>query len=259
MKKVLIIFMSFVLALTLCSCSLVGEFISEKLMKISETSTVTPSTTTSAEPAKSSTTSKQNNVVSSSRTEPAISATTTEPTVSSSVNQQSSTSSTRVSTTATTSTTSRVTSTAEQLTVSLNKTSYTFVYGVTLSEIKAEIASHVVTNGSISYPTISTACGTQNVRLTISKGTQTEYKTISVTINANPQGFTADLSTSTQSWYWSNKTDTFTFNVYFKNNTGKAISSFDIDLAYGIDGTVRAASSFANNNLEHSLKKSQAP
>ena len=238
MKKILIITLSCILAMTLTSCSLVGEFISEKLMKTTTTeTTLTPSTKTSNEPVKS-VTSTRGNIAPSTTTnvEPIVSSTTKE-------------TSTIRQTSTTTSTTNVVTQTEDDLTVSVNKTSYSFVYGVTANEIKNEISSNVVTNGVIFYPTISTACGTQSIRLSISKGNETEYKVITITINPNTNGFKSYLSTSTKNWYWNVNASKFEFNVYFKNNTGKDIASFNIDLAYSIDGSVRAAASFINNKL----------
>ena len=232
MKKLLIITLSCILAMTLTSCSLVGEFISEKLMKTTTTeTTLTPSTTTSE--LVKSVTSTRGNIAPSTTTnvEPIVSSTTKE-------------------TSTTTSTTNVVTQTTEDLTVSFNKTSFSFVYGVTVNEIKSEISSNVITNGTINYlKTISTACGTQSIRLSISKGNETEYKVITITINPNTNGFKSYLSTSTKNWYWNVNASKFEFNVYFKNNTGKDITSFNIDLAYSIDGSVRAAASFINNKL----------
>ena len=159
----------------------------------------------------------------------------------------STTTSTRTSTSTTTSS-----SKEEELTATISKTLFEYTYGKTLTEIKNDIKSYINTNGSVSFPTnMSTQCGTQNITLTFQKGSQTKTKSISITIKPNDKGFQAYASTATQDWYWEYSPSEFKFKVYFENNTGKAISSFNIVLAYGVDGNVRACGDFYNNKLDN--------
>lgn len=155
------------------------------------------------------------------------------------------------STSTTSSSTSLTTSQNDELTASISKTNYEFTYGITTSEIKNEISSNIETNGVASFTINSVDCGTQTINITFQKGSQTQTKTVNVTINPNDNGLQAYASTQTDAWYWKCTSEKFEFNIYFKNNTGKAISSFDADIVYVVDDYVRAVGIFKDNKLNN--------
>ncbi len=95
--------------------------------------------------------------------------------------------------------------------------------------------------------TTTTSTTTKPVVTTTTTPSTTTTTTRTSTQVQDDNGFKSYLSTSTQNWYWSVNASTFTFNVYFENKTGRDIKNFNIDLAYSIDGYVRAAGSFTNN------------
>ena len=254
MKKILIFIVLVCACFSLASCNLFNNILGTNTSPSTSTKTSNVQSTTN-NVASSSNTTTTTTVPSTTRTTTSTrTSTTTVPSTTRTTTSTRPSTTTVPSTTRTTTSTRTSTSTItssskeEELIATISKTSFEYVYGKTTSaEIKNDIKSYIYTNGSVSFSTISPQCETQNVTITFQKGTQTKTKSISITINPNDRGFQANASTDTQDWDWENSSSKFTFKVYFENNTGKAISSFDIAIGYGVDGYVRAYAEFFNN------------
>lgn len=143
----------------------------------------------------------------------------------------------------------------------LKKTTSNPVTTTTTTTTKEPVTTTTVTNTTTrttTEPVVSTTTAVPSTTTrttpepvvtttTTPRTTTTTTATRTTTQVQDDNGFKSYLSTSTQNWYWSVNASTFKFNVYFENKTGRDIKSFNIDLAYSIDGYVRAAGAFENN------------
>ncbi len=117
------------------------------------------------------------------------------------------------------------------------KTSFEFLYGTTKDEMIEEIKNFIITNGTVTIDTLYTYCGTQTVTVKSQYFNSKATKTITVTINPDDSKIKATkLSASYDA------TNGVTFSITIKNDSGKEVSGFNLDVLCHDGTTVRAFS-----------------
>jgi len=115
------------------------------------------------------------------------------------------------------------------------KTSFEFLYGTTKDEMIEEIKNFIITNGTVTIDTLYTYCGTQTVTVKSQYFNSKATKTITVTINPDDSKIKATkLSASYDA------TNGVTFSITIKNDSGKEVSGFNLDVLCHDGTTVRA-------------------
>lgn len=117
------------------------------------------------------------------------------------------------------------------------KTSFEFLYGTTKDEMIEEIKNFTITNGTVTINTLYTSCGTQTVTVKSQYFNSIATKTITVTINPDDSKIKA---TKLSSSYDAN--NGVTFKITIKNDSGKEVSGFNLDVLCHDGTTVRAFS-----------------
>ncbi len=118
------------------------------------------------------------------------------------------------------------------------KTSFEFLYGTTKDEMIEEIKNFIITNGTVTIDTLYTYCGTQTVTVKSQYFNSKATKTITVTINPDDSKIKATkLSAS-----YDATTNGVTFSITIKNDSGKEVSGFNLDVLCHDGTTVRAFS-----------------
>ncbi len=116
------------------------------------------------------------------------------------------------------------------------KTSFEFLYGTTKDEMIEEIKNYIITNGTVTIDTLYTSCGTQTVTVKSQYFNSKATKTITVTINPDDSKIKATkLSAS-----YDATTNGVTFSITIKNDSGKEVSGFNLDVLCHDGTTVRA-------------------
>lgn len=131
--------------------------------------------------------------------------------------------------------------------------SFEFTYGVTESEMIQEISNYAITNGTLSLGSVPTSCGTHQVNLIATYNGKTSAKEVNITIVPNDKRINLQ-SFSEYPAKLSVDGSTCGLNITLKNDSGKDIEKFDLNVCIVVNGNLVAFMPFSNLTLPISQK-----